>query len=84
MRGSGGGGDGIYCAFFCCPTQEKTGIFSATAEVSIEAAAKRAELREKMEIEIRADFDFEAVKTSDAAERQRHAGAGSRRHTGEG
>lgn len=40
---------------------------SVTAGALLKSMTKRALLEEKIEIEIRDDFDFEAIKTSDAA-----------------
>ncbi len=56
----------IYCMLFCCSTQTNRRC-SVTARMLLKSMTKQALLEEKIEIEIRDDFDFEAVKTSDAA-----------------
>lgn len=55
-----------------------------TARVLLKSMIKQALFEEKIEIEIRDDFDFEAVKTLDAAYRQCHSGwsSGARLKTG--
>ena len=42
-------------------------VRGVTAGVLLKSTTKRALLQEKIEIEMRDDFDFEALKTSDAA-----------------
>lgn len=60
----------------CCFIQDNTRC-NVTAGVLLKSMTQRALLEENLEIEITDDFDFEAIKTSDAAERQSH-GAGRR------
>lgn len=56
----------VYCMLFFCLARASRKC-SVTARVLLKSMIKQALFEEKIEIEIRDDFDFEAVKTLDAA-----------------